>query len=384
MSASKPVGMPRPNGDEGYALIAMIWAFFRDADRWPTFDEVDRKLWRDRSISFEDAIGQIPPGVLWGIDLDMKRRPPQSIAPIQLTLAGAANCDGSDPEVSALLGIVRLASKIERDWESPHPPSDPQQPFINFETVRSYPGFGSNLLPRAGVLFRAVLLAMNEPWSRSFSNNPEEGYEAWQLGFDRGIRPFEGVSSLAEYWDRRQRVLAPDSQAWPTMAIDASASPMVEESLGSASSMLASLHPDVEIHAGELFRAGFLKQAVFAMCGRLEHRIQGLVDPVASGRALMHKAFAVPKMPVPQVPQLNPTRAKDDFTRVSEQEGYMFLFSGMMAALRNTGGHGDYPVYSEEEAYEALAFLSLLSRRLDLAAERKSAGSEGEQPLTNS
>ncbi|MGW0009920.1 TIGR02391 family protein [Streptomyces tendae] len=365
-------------------MIATIWTFFRDADRWPTFDEVDRKLWRDRSISFEDAIGQIPPGILWGIDLDVKRRPPQSIAPIQLTLAGAANCDGSDPEVSALLGIVRLASTIERNWEPLHPPSEPQHPFVNYDIVRSHPGFDSNLLPPADVLFRAVLLAMPEPWSRSFSNNPEDGYESWQLGFDRGIRPFEGVSSLTDYWARRQRVLAPDSQAWPTTAMDVSASPMVEESLGSASSMLASLHPDVETHAGELFRAGFLKQAVFAMCGRLEHRIQGLVDPSGSGRALMHKAFALPKGPAPQVPQLNPTRAKDDFTKASEQEGYMFLFSGMMAALRNTGGHGDYPVYSEEEAYEALAFLSLLSRRLDLAAERKSAGSEGEQPQANS
>ncbi|MHA6762390.1 TIGR02391 family protein [Streptacidiphilus sp. PAMC 29251] len=100
----------------------------------------------------------------------------------------------------------------------------------------------------------------------------------------------------------------------------------------------------------------------------LEHRVQTiarpLLDRMISGKALMGKVFAL------TAPLLDPTRAVDEFTRGDEQEGFSYLFMGMMQAIRNTGGHGDYPVYSEEEAFEILAFLSYLSRRLDLAEER--------------
>ena len=131
--------------------------------------------------------------------------------------------------------------------------------------------------------------------------------------------------------------------------------------------MLGALHPDVEKHSGPLFRAGFVKQAVFEMCKAIEHRVQQLTDPSESGQALMAKALK--GFPAP----LDVTLAEDEFTQGSEQEGFKFLFMGMMGALRNPGGHGQSPNYSEEESYEALAFLSFLSRRLDVAERKKNA-----------
>jgi len=132
--------------------------------------------------------------------------------------------------------------------------------------------------------------------------------------------------------------------------------------------MLASLHPDIEAKAGRLFRDGYVKQAVFEMSKHLEHRVQQLVgpalQPMLSGKGLMGRVFAVNAV------LLDPTRAEDEFSRRDEQEGFSHLFMGMMQAIRNVGGHGDYPVYSEEEAFEILAFLSYLSRRLDLAEQR--------------
>lgn len=139
--------------------------------------------------------------------------------------------------------------------------------------------------------------------------------------------------------------------------------------------MLGALHPDVEKHSGPLFRAGFVKQAVFEMCKAIEHRVQQLTDPSESGQTLMAKALKGPPA------LLDVTLAEDEFTQGSEQEGFRFLFMGMMGALRNPGGYGQSPNYSEEEAYEALAFLSFLSRRLDVAEKKMSgAASTGALP----
>ncbi|MGR3872668.1 TIGR02391 family protein [Streptomyces graminifolii] len=363
LRAIVPKGIPRPSGDEGYKLLNSVWRYFAQVGKWPTFEQIDRILYRDE-IQFEDAMAQLPKGLVMGVDPDLKHRPPSADQPIYLSLAGAVHCDDTAPEVKAFVGLVRLGAVIERDWEpEPDDSSAPSHPFIDPEVLRSHPDFDPGVFPPAEVLYRAAHLTQFEPFRSGIGYRPEDLY--WRVSFDRRIRPFAEVTSLVDYWKVRTSVLAPEPPVQPTsFAIEPA--PLAEIA-GTAAGMLAALHPDVEKHSGPLFRAGFVKQAVFEMCKAMEHRVQQLTDPSESGRGLMTKAFSGSPAP------LDVTLAEDDFTRGSEQEGFKFLFMGMMGALRNPGGHGQYPVYSEEEAYEALAFLSFLARRLDVAERRKNA-----------
>jgi uncharacterized protein (TIGR02391 family) len=367
--------MPSPTGPRGSRLLNAIWSWFKKNDEWPTFDEIDRELYRsEHDGSFvEAAFAEIPEGLVWGVDL---RRPTQASPTV-------ANCEDAGAEINALLGLVRVAANVERDWEPPKTQDMPSLPSLDPEALRGLASFDPNTLPPAQILYRAAQLAMNEPWSSGLGRDLEKLY--WKLSFDRRIRPFAGVRDLADYWERRIRVMAPASTEWhrpnviavagTATAQGAALAPTVEIA-GTAASMLASLHPDVEAKAGELFRDGYVKQAVFEMGKHLEHRVQTLagpmLQPMTSGKPLMGKVFAA------SAPLLDPTRAVDEYTRRDEQEGFSHLFMGMMQAIRNTGGHGDYPVYSEEEAFEILAFLSYLSRRLDLAGKRLQADGDPE------
>jgi len=169
-----------------------IWSWFKTKDDWPTFDEIDRELYRSESDGsfIEAAFAEIPEGLLRGVDL---RRPNfmSATQPIQLTLAGVANCDDSGAEVNALLGLVRVAAGVERDWEPAKTPDQASLPHLDPKALRELASFDPNTLPTPQVLYRAAQLAMNEPWSSGLGRDPEKLY--WMLSFDRRIRPFAGV-----------------------------------------------------------------------------------------------------------------------------------------------------------------------------------------------
>ncbi|MHA6762392.1 hypothetical protein [Streptacidiphilus sp. PAMC 29251] len=225
----------------------------------------------DRTV--EAAIKKLPEGLVRGVDL---RRPTMMSGnqEISLTLAGAANCDDSGAEVNAVLGLVRVAAAVERDWEPPRGPDQPSMPSIDPETLSGLAFFDPKTLPSPQVLYRASHLAISEPWSSVLGRNHEHLH--WTLNFDRRIRPFANVRDLTDYWERRIRVMAPEpssGQPLPlnhnvfagTATAQAMGFPATAEVAGSAAAMLASLHPDVEAKAGRLFQDGYLKQAVFEM-----------------------------------------------------------------------------------------------------------------------
>ena len=51
----------------------------------------------------------------------------------------------------------------------------------------------------------------------------------------------------------------------------------------------------------------------------------------------------------------------------SEQEGFMHLTMGAMAGMRNLYSHGDVDTMQAIDAFERLAFISLLFKRVDNA-----------------
>ncbi|MGC9599065.1 MAG: TIGR02391 family protein [Minisyncoccia bacterium] len=120
------------------------------------------------------------------------------------------------------------------------------------------------------------------------------------------------------------------------------------------------LHPAIERAAGKLFRDGHYANAV----EDAEKALNALVrlnsgEEGKDGTALMESVFS-PKNPVLKFNDL-----KDD-SDIDEQRGFMMLFSGAVAGLRNPRAHKiikDDP----EMALEFIALISLLAKLADKA-----------------
>ncbi len=126
---------------------------------------------------------------------------------------------------------------------------------------------------------------------------------------------------------------------------------------------LSLLHPAVQEASGRLFDDGHYAQAVFEAVKSVEVRVRVLTGVEGHGTGLMSKALG-PRAALAL--STEPGQSGKD-----EQEGFKLLFMGAMLALKNPRSHG-LVHQDERSALEALAFLSLLMRRLDVATTRTS------------
>lgn len=122
------------------------------------------------------------------------------------------------------------------------------------------------------------------------------------------------------------------------------------------------LHPYIEKAAGQLFRDGYYASAVEDGVKALNAlvRLNSGVDD-KDGMTLMEHVFS-PQNPILKFNELKDATDKD------EQKGFMFLFSGSVAGLRNPRAHKiieDDP----EMALEFIAFISLLAKLADKATK---------------
>ncbi len=120
------------------------------------------------------------------------------------------------------------------------------------------------------------------------------------------------------------------------------------------------LHPAIERAAGNLFRDGHYANAVEDAVKALNAlvRLNSGVDD-KDGTALMETVFS-PKSPVLRFSALA------DQSDIDEQKGFMMMFSGAVAGLRNPRAHKiikDDPVM----ALDFIAFVSLLANLADKA-----------------
>lgn len=118
------------------------------------------------------------------------------------------------------------------------------------------------------------------------------------------------------------------------------------------------LHPEIDRAASKLYRdnhyANAIEDAVKALNGLV--RLRSGVDD-KDGTSLMESVFS-PKKPILQ---FNPLADDSD---VNEQRGYMMMFSGAVAGLRNPRAH-KLIEDDAERALEFIAFVSLLAKLLD-------------------
>lgn len=123
-------------------------------------------------------------------------------------------------------------------------------------------------------------------------------------------------------------------------------------------------HPNLVTTCRSLFVDGYFSKAIEDGCKLIDKTVQDKSGIRNSGDPLMDVAFS-PKNPVLC---LNERKNQSD---EDEQKGFMFLFKGTMAGIRNPKAHEFIVLKDRIRALEYLSFLSLLLRRLDGCTVRK-------------
>lgn len=120
------------------------------------------------------------------------------------------------------------------------------------------------------------------------------------------------------------------------------------------------LHPEIARVASKLYKDGHYANAVEASVKALNGLVRLRSGLEVDGSNLMERAFN-PTTPVMRFNALSNQSDKD------EQKGFMMLFSGAVAGLRNPRAHG-FIEDDPERALEFIAFISLLAKLLDSAS----------------
>lgn len=119
-----------------------------------------------------------------------------------------------------------------------------------------------------------------------------------------------------------------------------------------------SLHKELANACWKLFEDGHYANAIENGCKVVETFVK-----LRSGKHDLHGTDLMQKVFSPKNPILKFNDLKNE-SEISEQQGMMFLFSGLMLALRNPRAHGiveDKP----DTAIEILSFLNFLMKSLD-------------------
>jgi uncharacterized protein (TIGR02391 family) len=118
------------------------------------------------------------------------------------------------------------------------------------------------------------------------------------------------------------------------------------------------IHSKIEGTSKKLFDDGHYAQATFEAYKLVDKEVSTLAKITESGVKLMMKAFSETSPLIKLTSMSNPSE-KD------EQEGYKFIFSGSVLAIRNPRGH-EYGVQdSPTDCLDHLSLASMLLRRLE-------------------
>jgi len=117
------------------------------------------------------------------------------------------------------------------------------------------------------------------------------------------------------------------------------------------------LHPEIARAATDLYRNGHYANAVADAVKALNGLVRLRSGEELDGSQLMERVFA-PKSPILRFSDLADQSDQD------EQRGFMMMFSGAVAGLRNPRAH-KFIEDDPERALEFIAYVSLLAKLLD-------------------
>jgi len=130
---------------------------------------------------------------------------------------------------------------------------------------------------------------------------------------------------------------------------------------------IASLHPKIRQVAERFIDSDHLDVAIFEAFKAVNLRVRAMSTLSLDGQDLMAKAFGDERDPSPPI-ELADLRTE---TGRNIQSGFRFMFMGAVRGIRNPDAHELFKPVSEAEAFEELAFASMLMRRLDDSEQRR-------------
>ncbi len=132
-------------------------------------------------------------------------------------------------------------------------------------------------------------------------------------------------------------------------------------------SRVGSLHPHIRQAAERFIDSDHLDVAIFEAFKAVNLRVKAMSNLNLDGQDLMAKAFGDERDPNPPIELAN----LQTETGRNVQSGFRFMFMGAVRGIRNPDAHELFKPVSEAEAFEELAFASMLMRRLDDSEQRR-------------
>jgi uncharacterized protein (TIGR02391 family) len=118
------------------------------------------------------------------------------------------------------------------------------------------------------------------------------------------------------------------------------------------------VHPDIDKITRRLFDDGHYSNATFEAFKFVDKKVQQISKLRKSGYQLMMAAFSETS-PLIKLNDLITT------SEIDEQQGYKFLFSGAVMAVRNPRGHEVLMHETPDQCLDHISLASLLLRRLN-------------------
>ncbi len=118
------------------------------------------------------------------------------------------------------------------------------------------------------------------------------------------------------------------------------------------------IHPEIDKITRKLFDDGHYSHATFEAFKYIDKKVQKLSKLNKSGYQLMMQAFNETS------PQIKLTDLSNT-SEIDEQQGYKFIFSGAVMAIRNPRGHEVAVHETPDQCLDNISLASLLLRRLN-------------------
>jgi uncharacterized protein (TIGR02391 family) len=320
-----------------------VWEHFRKKGTWPYWHDLKRPLKRtsvDPRLALEQLSEQL-------VITPARRRPSVKNWPegeVRLSVASVSQMHGSEEYLRSLFGLIDLLAEVQQSQALVHGQAV-EVSTSDLHYLRQTRSSNDGDSPS----FVAIPLAYGEPWCAGGSlANGWAGTETTVV-VDHRVQPFAGASDIHDYWRRRRE------------AIEA---PMGSEprALATAPS-LGAIHPVIADASAQLYRDDHFTDAVLRAFKAVEHRVQQATGSSEIGQRLMNSTFGGTN------PQLDVAKGSGP-SAAGEQDGHKMLFMGAMVGIRNVLAHGDHRVDDADEARDAIAFASLLMRRIDRSTAR--------------
>ncbi len=174
--------------DQQRLYLQTIFNSFHEKAEWPTYRSVDRKLFKDNGIDAKEISASLPNGFANGFQFDSNFD-----NPAVLSIEAIRLCNGSDEDLANFLTAVRFLVERYKQVE------EEDNPLVTNADIKNQFHMADDAIARVGKLIASESLLHHS------SGMAADGSGTWQFGLDREIRRFDGVTSLEDYLERRNR-----------------------------------------------------------------------------------------------------------------------------------------------------------------------------------